>query len=552
MKKLLLLLSIVCLQGLQRIEAGTCPGASCSAEHSCDCKATSHTFFSIRPVFTIGSPEYLVHNRDNYKTINRENGYDSCCGFLGQALQVTVFGGQSTHDEGLGRFFMPFCSTTLNVDEAAISGVTDVLANQLNIYSVNANFSSIVEFHFRHSFVGVGINYQQRFYERCDGHGFWFSISGPILQVRNRVTINENITNNGGGGVASAALTPVASSCPTTCPNSCNPDCVLDPTQSLPPVDSVVAAFSQPGWCFGRIDNKTHKKTGVGDVTLRVGYETVKRDDCHLDSFVGVLIPTGNTPKAINVFEPIVGHNHHWAVVFGSTFGLEIWHDSCGDFTVSGEFDFNITTFFERQERRSFDLRYKPWSRYMQFYKDVAQATLASTSPAPASIILHTPGIDILTQDLKVKPGYYRMFNAACIVDTRCFEIEVGYNFFARQAECLRLGCPFPTGAALKNIATGLGETAPYAMINTDFGANCAGSPLVNYANNVITEADIDLESAAHPATLTHTVYGSLAYEWDGCCGYPMFVALGGSYEFPPDNVGLNRWMAWGKFGVAF
>ena len=527
-----------------RADDNGCTITSC--DHSCDCKAVSHTFFSIRPVFQVNSPEYLAHNRDFYK---------QCPDGFGGTVQATVLGGKSTHDDGIARFFLPFCKTTLTVNEQPLPG-TDVLASQLNIYTQNGNFQSTVEFKPRHSYVGLGINYQQKIYERCNGHSIWFTISGPILEVHNRIELVETIINNGGGAVATAIPSAISGGCPANCPNSCNDDCLLNPAQLLQPVDSVVAAFMQPGWCFGRIDNsgnKHHRKTTVGDITVRIGYETVNKDDCHLDSFFGVVIPTGNKPKAIEVFEPIVGHNHHWGIVLGSTFGLEIWKNQCGDITLSGEFDFMVTTLFQRHERRSFDLKYKPWSRYMQFYKDINQAQLAAASTDPFyALALHTPGIDILTQDVRVKPGFYRTFNAGFIIDTRCFELEVGYNFFARQAECLRLDCEFPTGAALKAIDIGGGATGQFQTINNDFGNNCTATPVANYNNNIITAADIDLESAAQPATLTHTAYGSLAYHFDVCAGYPMYVAVGGSYEFPPDNVGLNRWMAWGKFGIAF
>ncbi len=555
MKKLLLIGMLISGSGSSLLgECINCPQTSCE-QSTCNCRATSQTFFSIRPVFTINSPEYLAHNRDFYKSV--ANGW-------GSTIQATVLGGKSTHDDAIARFFLPFCGNTIMVSEQGLPG-TEVLANYLNIYTKNGTFESTVEFKPMHSYIGVGINYQQRIYERCNGHGVWISISGPILRVHNHIKLVETIQNDGGGPLNSPAVTPVVPSCPATCPNPCNDtDCTLDPGQALQPVGSVVAAFSQPGWCFGRIDNggigntcqkNCQKITRVGDVTIRLGYETVNRDDVHLDSFFGVIIPGGNTPKGVNVFEPIVGHNHHWGFVLGSTFGLEIWHNDCGDIIVSGEFDFSISDFFERKERRSFDLKYKPWSRYMQFYVSQAQAQFAADtiiSDPQYALILHTPGIDILTQDLKVKPGYYRTFNAAFILDTTCYELEVGYNFFARQAECLRLACPFPTGAALKAIAVGGGATAPFQLINNDFGNNCTGSPIADYADNIITEADLDLESASHPATLTHTVYGSLAYQWNSSCNYPMFIAIGGSYEFPPDNVGLNRWMAWGKFGIAF
>ena len=189
----------------------------------------------------------------------------------------------------------------------------------------------------------------------------------------------------------------------------------------------------------------------------------------------------------------------------------------------------------------------------MQFYRNQAQAALAAASLDPIySLSLHTPGIDILTQDLKVKPGFYRAFNGALIVDRNCYELEIGYNFFARQAECLKLDCAFPEGVALKAINLGGGATGRFQTINSDFGNNCLGSPVTDYADNIITPADLDLESAAHPAILSHTIYGSVAYKFETCRGFPLFIGAGASYEFATDNAGLNRWMAWGKLGIAF
>ncbi len=544
-KKLFFTLLLICSQMPPALFAtANCTDGACS---TCPCTALSQSFFSIRPVFTILSPEYLAHSRDYYKK------YSTGCG---GTVQLTALGGKSTRNDNLAHFFLPTCKTTLNVNEQQLTG-TDVLASNLNIYTVDGTFQSTVEFKPLHSYAGLGINYQQRFYEDCSGNGFWFSISGPILRVHNRIELIETITNNGGGALSSPALTPPTAGCPTDCPNPCNTDCIVDPLQALPPVDSVVAAFAQPGWCFGRIDNtgmESHKKTGVGDITVRLGYEVVNREDAYLDWFFGFIAPTGNTPKAIQVFEPIIGHNHHWGIVLGSSFSLEIWQSECSDTTVRWNFDGAITDLFKRNERRSFDLLGKPWSRYMQFYSSLGQAMAASTSIVPTyALILHTPGIDILTQDVSVKPGFYRMLNSALVIDHRCFELEVGYNFFARQAECIKLGsCPFPTGVALKAINAGSGETGTFQTINNNFGDNCLGSAFANYDDNIITVADLDLQSAAHPATLTHTVYGSVAYNFEGCACYPMFIAAGGSYEFSPDDVGLNRWMAWGKVGIAF
>lgn len=547
MKKYLLLLLLFFTKiipipfAAQLFQDETCAQFAC--EHSCDCKAVSHSFFSIRPVYTINSPEYLSHNRDFYKRSES---------FWSGTLQVTPLGGSSNHNESIARFFLPFCNTTLNVSEQPVTtNSSTILARNFNIYTQNGTFASTVEFKPRQTYAGVGFNWQQKIYERSNGKSIWISFSGPLLHVRNRVELVETILDNGGG--------PIAVNSPSTGSAEpvieCNADCSLNPLSALQPVGSVEQAFAQPGWCFGRVDPNQHQsKTGFGDLTFRIGYETVNKDDCHLDSFFGVVFPTGNKPDGVILFEPIVGHNHHWGIVLGTVFGIEVLQAFDGDLTISNELDFSVTELFEHTERRSFDLHNKPWSRYMQFYKNREQAQAAAaaalTNPNYA-LALHTPGIDILTQDVKIKPGFYRMFNGAFIINyCDSFTLEAGYNFYARQSECIHLACPLPTTIAPKAIGVGSGSTSSFQSISIQPPDGCISS-LADYDSNILTEADLNLESAAHPATITHTVYGSFAYEWKEC-GYPMFVSVAASYEFPPDNVGLNRWMVWGKYGVAF
>jgi hypothetical protein len=74
---------------------------------------------------------------------------------------------------------------------------------------------------------------------------------------------------------------------------------------------------------------------------------------------------------------------------------------------------------------------------------------------------------------------------------------------------------------------------------------------LADYLDNVLTIADLDFESAAHPCMFTHTVYGYVGVHFDDWCR-PTFMGVGASYEFGPDNSSLDRWMVWGKIGMSY
>lgn len=523
----------------------------------CDCKATSHTFFSDEWELIFGptAPSRVTLFRDRLHASNR----DSCKG--NGAFQAVIFGGKMTKSDRMARYFLPDCKTKLIVREQASPAVpdTDVLANYLNIYTVNGTFLSEVTFEPHHSIVGAGLEYQHVFYEREDGRALWWDIRLPIVNVKNGIRICENIIDNGGG----AGVTPVnpalttmgvrSRSCGDDCDTSCHAPCTVDPTVALAPVGSVTEAFAQPGWCYGRIDacSSANKKTRAGDLQISVGYEIIKTDHCFFESYIGGVAPTGNKVKGRTVFEPVVGHNHHAGVFTGSSFGIEIWKPQCDVGCLWFYLDMSFFYYVERVERRSFDLKGKPWSRYMQFYANADQALLAANAADfTTGLLLHTPGINILTQDLRVKPGFLRDFNIALAYDRCAWQGEIGYNFYARQAECVELDCPFIETAAIKHL-NGFGQTSDLIQINSLFPGNAISDTVDEYERNIIRTEDLCLESAAHPAVVSHTIYGSLGRRWDDR-ERPLFAGVGGQYEIAPDNTAMSRWMIWGKAGISF
>lgn len=511
----------------------------------CDCKVTSHSTIFIRPPFQVSSPERLAHFRDD-RVERKEDGW------LG-ALQIVPLGGQAVKTDNIETYWGPDsqCKQVLLVNESLAAENTDILANHLNIYTVNGDFSSQVRFKFNHMYAGVGFYYQQEVYHTHTGRAIWFSVALPVMHVRNRVDICEKIINDGGGILPG----PVSNQTQTLNCQECT-ECISGDTLPIPRVDSVTAAFDQPGWCFGKINSgKTMSTTKLSNAELRVGLQVVNNEHSHMESWAGINIATGNTPNGINVFEPIVGWNRHFGFFLGSTFGVHVYENEDWGLSVFSEFDFNIQYFFAHHEMRSFDLVDRPWSRYMQFYNSLAQAEIAATTgDASIATTLHTPGINLLTQWVKVKPGFNRTFNAAWDVLWRNFEFEAGYNFFAKQAECVEFPPVFPASAGLKRVGDevfsgGLGTTDPGSFIDTNYFQANDGYLYPNF--QVVGLTDLDIRSAEARTLLSHTIYASLAYDWD-VCSYPILTSLGGSYEFAVDNTGVERWMAFGKVGVSF
>lgn len=548
--------SSTCSQSIPTIECG-----------ACTFKATSQTFFSFYPTFQIGRPELETIWRDRMQS--REDGRDG-------TFQFVPFGSRTTNAANLASYFMPFKPQSALVLDVRETENTDpqfrnsLLARYFNIETVKTSFHSQITFNPVHVETGMGISYKQGFAERTDGRAFWFQINMPISHVKNSLGFSEVVINDGGGALPvptecssiTQTASPIASSSSSSeiclgssssseslCFDSCNPRTFPVVTT---PVANMVEAFKQPGWDFGRIDHPCgSSKTSISNIDVVIGFESVRCDRCNLENFIGVSLPTGNRVHSRELFEPIVGFNKNIGFMFGSHADLEMFVSKNGKHSLWLDYAINGIYFAPNTQTRLMDLKYKPWSRYMRMYANLAQAEEAANTMCDT---VHTPGVDILAQRVKVHPGFIRLYNSGVVYNCGGFEGEVGYSFLARSAECISLKCEWQEGPALvaNNLdITGVpGSTDRVQMINDDFdGLNAV--TVAFYNNNLIQSSDLDLDSAAHPSMATHTVYLSSGYCWNHV-EFPPFVGIGGSYEFSRDNTGPDRWTIWGKFGLSF
>lgn len=492
------------------------------------------TFFSVRPQWQQPMPEKITMFRlGGDEALARECGW-------GGAFQVTGFGGQSTDSNKLGRFFAPTDSNILTVGNttAAANCTFNIDPVHFGIFRITGStpvaFTSTIAFRPKQTVYGAGFEWNQYlgWWNDCCERKWWFDISFPVEHVVNDMRLTETGATTAGIACGGAPGNMTESFCGTS-------TLVTFAGGTATTCTDVTSAGSMN---FGKICGK-RKKTGVADVEFKVGYDYVNCETHHLTGYVGAVFPTGNRPTGEWVFEAIVGNNKHFGVLTGGLWGFEVWR-GCSNNALRFELEVNSRYLFQRTETRSFDLKNRPWSRYMLVY----------TSAANAAAGIADWGANFFTRDFHIKPHFQHSFNLGLIYDHCGFEGEIGYNFWARQGETARLR----TDAFVDNTAAiaAVSATGPIAG-SVDLLNNIAVEQacFVTYAEAatagcLIKASDIDYNSVAHPACMTHIVYGSLGYHFDWC--WPMFIGVGGSYEFSTFNTALNRWLAWGKFGFSF
>ncbi len=513
-------------------------------------EATGKTTLAIHPLFVSQQPEMVSSFRSNHSH-EREDG-------RGGAFEAVLFGSRTSSGKDLARYFFYDGLDKLTVAEvgpvegAAGFGMQNLLAQDFNIFTVNGDFASTITIDPIQSVIGLGLYDRQSFWKNFDkGRGFWLSVSTSIQHVKNTMNLCEFVSNDGGG---------------------------VDEAANEFAFANMIEAFAQPDWCFGKIcAGSSMKKTGLADIEFKIGYEWLQLEPAHMESYIGVVIPTGNKNKAEYVFEPIVGRGKYVGIMFGSSLGLEIWTSDIGDKNIRFELANHTEILFKRDQMRSFDLKHRPWSRYLPVYANeeeaAAAADLIGTDPLHAQN-MSTPGINVFTQQLKVKPGLTHDINTAFIFTWNRFQAEAGYNFLAKRAEIVEFDCPWQPVVALKHFL-GDGQTNPirtihgnpyYEQIVSSITVPAVGPipvpptsdlllipvQLANYDTAVIQQFDLDLNTAATPAILTNTLYGTLGFTLTER-EYPLFGNVGGSFTFSKSNDAAPRkWVLWAKMGLSF
>jgi len=492
------------------------------------------------------------------------------CNTWGGAFQTVFYGSRTTRGEGsdkLVKYFLPSTATgcCLNVREyqqafeqslsnentppnlgasADYDLTKDVEARNLNIVTVNGatgdasagSFNSRACFTAQRSVFGVGFNYKQKLTRKKNGAtGFWLEVALPVERVNNKIEIREQILDNGGGPLL-------------TTPG-------LDDS---PHVGSVKEAFRQNSWRYGKIDPRCQQSNwGVADMELIVGYNTYATECASVDSFMGIVAPTGNRVQGRSLFENVVGNGKHWGVMFGNSIAFDWYKGNC--FDIHWYLEMASRYLFENKQVRSYDLLGKPWSRYMEVYSSPEQAnaafSLQGSDPRTATSI-GTSGINVFTTCLKVTPRFSTVINQAIIFSGlhSCWiwSAEFGYNLFARQQETIKLlDCDPLQGIFLKGI-DGNGSATTARTIKSNYAESVVLFNDPNYNRLELSASDINLDSVAAPAAISHIAYAMLGLKRNANC--PCFAGVGASYEFQPReiNTTFERWTVWVKGGITF
>jgi hypothetical protein len=322
----------------------------------------------------------------------------------------------------------------------------------------------------------------------------------------------------------------------------------------------VLAADHHKNWKYGKLVAGGNKKTALADIELKFGYNFISNPNYSSNGYVGVIIPTGNKADAEFLDQAVVGNNKHFGLMMGGATSIEL--NNSGNWTTSYKVDMNSRYLMRNVQKRSFDLYNNEGSRNLMVWEKTKwEAALTAFGPAATRYSKardYSAGINFFTKDMHVTPGFQAKINQSFVMQSDKSFVELGWNISARQAEKTSLTKSWTETIAFPDATiTPLNGSLLLARENTTYRNGSLTT--TKEADTTwqtafeITEAQINLESAATPQSISHTPYASLHYTWgDANSSRPGSIGVGGSYEFTQNNARMNEWNVWGALSFNF
>ena len=462
-------------------------------------------------------PFHEIYHANNFHIFRDDNHNNtstlSCNLEKKRGLQVYGFYGQTNDETAIKKYLLPFDRTSLKVIEDSGVGratfpngpnsVCDFIADNLGVRTTGSNFASTLNFTPKQSIYGANIS---GFWGISNN--YWAQLNLPIIHVRNKLQFIEHITNNG-----TAVFT------------------TNNGLGDIPAYANMTAAFKNPKMLYGKIDDTAAdmQKTGIGDVTIKLGKTIFNEEQRYAHIHLGALVPGGNKPKSRYLFEAIVGNNQHFGGLIGSSFGKLLKESDSCNIWLAGTSE--TTYLFENTQKRSLDLVQRSWSRYVAIYANDAQRLLATDSMRN-----NTWGINYFTQDVKVKPYFNSKFNLSLnFLGTQEKMFVIGYQGVIRMAEDIQLANAWVQGPEISALTENSDAVIPERGINT------TDNDFNNEASFYISGTDFDLTSCAQPFSTDNTIF-ALAQKHFIRGEKIIDLEAGGSYTFCASNATPNRW----------
>jgi hypothetical protein len=493
------------------------------SEHGTHGNASNKTHFVDIPPFKATSPE----------RISLLNLNDSLNKWI---INLTPFISYSKNNAILGEYFLPGGRNNLYVsgDLDYFDPNTDKIMRRdidSSAFGItDSKFQSVIRITPESQMYGVGCLGQYIFNFNNNNTPRWsLQIASPIYNKKHTLRIKESIKN------------------------------YSDNFLQTNSIQSMKEALSNKHIKYNRwnFDNDGMNKTNIGDIEFNILLNILASARCSTEAYLGIIIPTQGLHeekknKAHIIFEPTIGNGGHVGLQYGTN--VTIMNSENSERTLKFIISTNSTYLFANKQYRSFDLKDRPWSRYLPTYLNFKpyNATIGGT-PVNTTV---EPLVNTLTLQSTISPNFSITSTAEIMYTKDWYNLSAGYSFYAQQSESVMIEDDYQTitlksgnPSALDNVINP-NRTINMRFVNEDLTITTSDRSRSQYFTAIIKSSDIDKTSATHPGILTGSVFGKISFVLNE--ENNATVGLGGSYRFSHTNTAIEYATGWLNFMISF
>ena len=336
---------------------------------------------------------------------------------------------------------------------------------------------------------------------------------------------------------------------------------------------TAIDAMNNSNFTFVKMTPGTMDSVRLTQAAISLGTRYMGEPDTHVISTTGIIIPLVEQDCNGSIFQPVQGFNSHFGFDTTALFQFPL----CQKHEYSNSkllffFDLHNTFLARNHQLRTYDIRHKPFSRYMLLYDRATNSTVSA--------------MNVLTLRSRVEPFMLTNFATGLRMKYKESIGEIGYELWAHGAEVVtperkgefhedtcnywvddRYGIAFinwqgelayidnATGAVSPLAPGQIGQTASQSTINyvaaPDGEASCCPTPTFTQQNVYLRLIDLDRLSCAAQPTITHRAYMSVGFGSKGTTR-DCFANFGLFIEASQNNAALCFWGGWFKAGMTF
>lgn len=472
---------------------------SCNDDCSDD-QYTARSFMFTRPVTqNITARNFAWHN-----LIHDRHGNSLA------AFQIVGLYQRSISDKKTARYFLLGHKDCLKVsgDSSLNVNSRDIRAEWLGLPS---NFEGSFTLDPRQEQAAVLFEYNQQLKKFLDWSFLehaWIAVSAPFVAVSNNIGFKQFDLQNLGSGNGPRDL---------------------------------AQAFTQKEWCYGKISNG-HTDFTLAHIRASFGTTYMSEDNFQIAYYSHFTFSGSDSDPAKYLFDTVVDFNSHFGIGAGVNFQIVLNRPN-DKYDVCMFLDLEHTYLIKRSQMRMFDLKGKPWSRYL---------LLNRKDRGPD---LKIPAINVLTRKVEIKPYNLVDFAFGFRAKAKGYEFEIGYGLWGHGDERVYdFLCPLEEVYGIAGTVQG-GDTKPRTASLSGISkleattAEDAADPDQTFVT--LKQTDIDCNSGTCKSAINHKAYITVSKvhrgkKIDGTFGFGAF------YEYAQRNSALKQWGLFGKMGASF